>query len=49
MLVNVPFRPPVQSRYAGQAVARLAEEMAALLGAAATQLPAGPSTEQTGR
>jgi uncharacterized membrane protein YccC len=49
VLVNVLVPPPVQSRHAGQAVARLAEEFAALLEEAATQLPAGPSTEQTAR
>src|SRR4051794_20030458 len=49
VLVNVLFPPPVQSRHAGQAVARLAEESAALLEEAATQLPAGPSTDQTAR
>jgi hypothetical protein len=41
VLVNVPSPPPVQSRYAGQAVARPAEEITALLGEAATQLPTG--------
>jgi hypothetical protein len=45
MLVNVPFPRPVQRRYAGQAVARPAEEMAALLGERARQLPSGTSTE----
>jgi hypothetical protein len=49
VLVNVLFPPPLQSRFAGQSVARLAEEIAALLGEAATQLPLGPSTEQTAR
>jgi fusaric acid resistance family protein len=49
VLVNVLFPPPVQSRFAGQSVARLAEEIAALLDEAATQLPAGPSSEQTAR
>jgi hypothetical protein len=49
VLVNVLFPPPVQSRHAGQAVARLAEESAALLEEAATQLPTGPATEQTAR
>src|SRR4051794_9379762 len=49
VLVNVLFPPPVQSRYAGQAVARFAEEIAALHDEAATQLAAGPSSEHTGR
>jgi hypothetical protein len=43
VLENVPSPPPVQSRYAGQAVARPAEEITALLGEAATQLPTGPA------
>jgi hypothetical protein len=47
--VNVLFPPPVQSRYAGQAIARFAEEIAALHDEAATQLAAGPSSEHTGR
>jgi hypothetical protein len=49
VLVNVLFPPPVQSRYAGQAVARFAEEIAALHDEAATQLAAVPSSEYTGR
>src|SRR3954447_18854240 len=49
VLVNVLFPPPVQSRHAGQAVARLAEESAVLLEEAATQLPTGPSSELTAR
>jgi hypothetical protein len=47
--VNVLFPPPVQSRYAGQAVARFADEIAALHDETAMQLAAGPSSEDTGR
>jgi len=46
VLVNVLFPPAVRTRYAGQAVQRLAEEIAALLGEAAQGLgspSAGPS------
>jgi Fusaric acid resistance protein-like len=43
VLVNVAFPPAVRSRYAGQAVQRLAEEIAALLDEAAEALGAGPS------
>src|SRR3954470_9862473 len=49
VLVNVLFPPPVQSRYAGQAVARFADEIATLHDETAMQLPAGPSGECTGR
>src|SRR3954470_2141202 len=49
VLVNVLFPPPVQSRYAGQAVARFADEIAALHDEMAMQLATGPSSEYTGR
>jgi hypothetical protein len=49
VLVNVLFPPPVQSHYAGDAVARLADEIAALLDEAGTLLPADPSTYDTAR
>src|SRR3982751_3714024 len=49
VLVNVLFPPPVQSRYAGQAVARFADEIAALHDDAAMQLAVGPSSEDTER
>jgi hypothetical protein len=41
--LKVPSPPPAQSRYAGQAVARPAEEITASLREAATQLPTGPA------
>ena len=50
VLVNVVFPPEVRSRYAGQAVQRLAEEIAALLDEAAEGLgggPAGPAGRAT--
>ena len=50
VLVNVVFPPEVGSRYAGQAVQRLAEEIAALLDEAAEGLgggPAGPAGRAT--
>jgi hypothetical protein len=50
VLVNVLFPPAVRSRYAGQAVQRLAEEIAALLDEAAEGLglpPAGPAARAT--
>lgn len=43
VLVNVLFPPAVRSRYAGQAIQRLAEEIAALLDEAAEGLGLGPS------
>jgi Aromatic acid exporter family member 1 len=50
VLVNVVFPPAVRSRYAGQAVQRLAEEIAALLDEAAEGMgggPAGPAGRAT--
>ena len=50
VLVNVVFPPEVRSRYAGQAVQRLTEEIAALLDEAAEGLgggPAGPAGRAT--
>ena len=50
VLVNVIFPPAVRSRYAGQAVQRLAEEIAALLDEAAEGMgggPAGPAGRAT--
>ena len=44
VLVNVLFPPAVQSRNAGQAIQRLAEEIAALLDEAAQGLGMAPST-----
>jgi hypothetical protein len=49
VLVNLLFPPPIQSHYAGHAVARLADEIAALLEEAGAQLPAGPSSADTAR
>jgi uncharacterized membrane protein YccC len=49
VLVNVLFPPPVQSDYAGHAVARLADEIAALLDEASTQLPTDLSPHETAR
>ena len=43
VLVNVVFPPEVGSRYAGQAVQRLAEEIAALLDEAAEGMGGGPA------
>ena len=43
MLVNVLFPPSVRSRYAGQAVQRLADEIAALLEEATEGLGAVPA------
>ena len=43
VLVNVVFPPEVRSRYAGQAVQRLTEEIAALLDEAAEGLGGGPA------
>jgi hypothetical protein len=45
--VNILFPPVVQSRYAGQAVQRLAEEIAGLLERAGGQIPIGLSAEHT--
>jgi len=42
VLVNVAFPPAVQTRFAGQAVAKYAEEIASLLVEAATAMAAGP-------
>jgi hypothetical protein len=47
ILVNVLFPPAVQSRNAGQAVQRLAEEIAALLDEAAQALGSAPSNERS--
>jgi len=47
VLVNILFPPAVQSRYAGQAAQRLADEIAALLDRAGKQLAAGLSAEST--
>ena len=47
VLVNVLFPPAVRTRYAGQAVQRLAEEIAALLGEAAQGL-GPPSASSSG-
>ena len=44
MLVNFVFPPAVQTRYAGQAVQKFADEIGALLGDAAAALGAGPVT-----
>ena len=44
VLVNVAFPPAVRSRYAGQAVQRLAEEIAALLEEAAQGMGPDPGT-----
>jgi uncharacterized membrane protein YccC len=44
VLVNVLFPPAVQTRYAGQAVQKFADEIAGLLHDAATGLIAGPVT-----
>jgi uncharacterized membrane protein YgaE (UPF0421/DUF939 family) len=41
LLVNVVVPPPVQSRYAGAALQKLADEIAGLLEAAAAEIPAG--------
>lgn len=50
MLVNVLFPPAVQTRYAGQAVQKFADEIGALLGDAAAALGTGPVTvDQTTR
>jgi hypothetical protein len=49
VLGNVLFPPPVRSDYAGHAVARLAEEIAALLDEASKQVPTDPSTHETAR
>jgi uncharacterized membrane protein YccC len=46
VLVNVLFPPAVQTRHAGQAVERFAEEIAGLLDSAATALSAGAVTEE---
>ena len=46
VLVNVLFPPAVQTRHAGQAVERYAEEIAGLLDSAATGLSAGAVTEE---
>jgi hypothetical protein len=46
VLVNVVFPPPVQTKYAGQAVEKFAEEIGSLLDAAATALFAGPVSEE---
>jgi hypothetical protein len=46
VLVNVLFPPAVQTRYAGQAVEKFAEEIAGLLDSAATALSAGTVTEE---
>jgi len=47
VLVNVLFPPKVQSRHAGQAVQRLADEIAALLERACGQIPSGLPAEHT--
>lgn len=47
VLVNVAFPPAVRSRYAGQAVRRLAEEIAALLEEAADGMGPNPGTTPT--
>jgi Fusaric acid resistance protein-like len=47
VLVNVLFPPAVQSRNAGQAVQRLAEEIAALVDEAAQALGSTPSNERS--
>jgi hypothetical protein len=47
VLVNLLFPPAVQSRYAGQAVQRLADEIAALLHRAGSQITADLSAEHT--
>ena len=47
VLINVAFPPAVQSRNAGQAVQRLAEEIAALLDEAAQGLGSAPSTARS--
>jgi hypothetical protein len=47
--VNMIFPPPVQARYAGRAVERFAEEIAALLDDAAGRLAAGVSVEHAAR
>jgi hypothetical protein len=49
VLVNVLFPPKVRSRYAGEAVQRLADEIAALLAGAAQQIPGDLSAENTRR
>jgi hypothetical protein len=49
VLVNVVFPPAVRSRYAGQAVQRLAEEIAALLDEAVEGLGAPPTAGTAGR
>jgi hypothetical protein len=46
VLVNVVFPPAVQTRYAGQAVEKFAEEIAGLLDSAAIALSAGAVTEE---
>lgn len=46
VLVNIVFPPAVQTRYAGQAVDRFAEEIAGLLDTAATALSAGEVTAE---
>lgn len=47
VLVNVLFPPRVQSRYAGEAVQRLADEIAALLERACGRISSGLSAEHT--
>lgn len=47
VLVNVAFPPAVQTRYAGQAVAKYAGEIAGLLVDAATTLTTGPADPYT--
>jgi uncharacterized membrane protein YccC len=49
VLVNVLFPPAVRSVHAGQAVARLASEIAELLSDAAASLPRGLSVEDAAR
>jgi uncharacterized membrane protein YccC len=46
ILVNVAFPPAVQTRHAAQAVEKFADEIAALLRDAATDLAAGPVTAE---
>jgi hypothetical protein len=46
VLVNVLFPPAVQTKYAGQAVEKFAEEIAGLLDSAATVLSAGAVTDE---
>lgn len=49
VLVNLALPPTVQNRYAGHAIQQLAAEIATLLEAAATELPAGLSVDAAAR